>query len=398
MKKRTEVTLYAVLIVFAVLLVFIGNKWATSRAVMFQGMTGRFTDREIVRVDAVLDTSETDTVSDGIVIMTATEIKFSSTVILGENKGQTILATQTYDTMTTRIPTPVRKGDRIFVYLNADNSTDWYSGEFIRIDIIALVAAVFFIFLIVFARIKGLMTVIALGLSVLSIFLVFIPSILSGYNVYVSAAMICLYSIMITPFLIGGFNMKSVASIMGSTGGVILAGVLTHLLNVWMRITGIVDEDTMQVAFILDEPIDMRAISFAAILIGALGSCLDVSMSIATSMAEMSELSGVRAFRTLVSSGMKIGRDILGTQISTLIMAYIGSSVSVVLLLTAYQSSLIEMMNLEVVIIELLQMLIGAFTILFTIPATALFSAILFSDGSSPGKSSPTPGKVVFRA
>ncbi|MDO4566666.1 MAG: YibE/F family protein, partial [Oscillospiraceae bacterium] len=149
--------------------------------------------------------------------------------------------------------------------------------------------------------------------------------------------------------------------------------------NSLMRITGAVDEDAMYVVLILSEPIDLKAVTFAAILIGALGAALDVSMSIASAVSEISEGEAGASRGQLAQSGLKVGRDIIGTQISTLVLAYIGGSLSAVLLLIAYQSSVFELLNLELVIIELLQSLVGAFTILFTIPATALVSAALLS-------------------
>ncbi len=385
MKKKKDAILYVTLLILSVLFIIIGNRWAVKDAVMFQGLTGQYTDRHFVRVDAILSQDETDTVIDGKIFMTDTKIKFSSTIVWGDHKGETLIVTQTYDTLTSRLPTPVRVGDKLFAYLNANVSSDYFAGEFVRIDLLAVVACVFFLLLILFGRLKGLATIVALSLSVLSIFLVFIPSILSGHNVYLSAIIICLYSIVITPFLIGGFNLKSISAAFGSIGGVAVAGVITAFLNSALRITGVVDEETMQVAFILSEPIDLRAITFAAILIGALGACLDVSMSIASSICEMREASGRSDFKSLLNSGMNIGRDIMGTQTSTLVLAYIGGSMSIVLLLVAYQSSVLEMLNLEIVIIELLQALIGGFTILFTIPATAIVSALMFSQGNKEG-------------
>jgi hypothetical protein len=90
---------------------------------------------------------------------------------------------------------------------------------------------------------------------------------------------------------------------------------------------------------------------------------------------------------------MNIGRDIIGAQTSTLVLAYIGSSLTVTLLLVAYQNSVLEMMNLEMIIVEILQMLIGGCVILFTIPATDFFCGLLVSrrEGRTQRRRVPAP-------
>ncbi len=380
MKKKYSVLLYILLTVFSVVFIYFGNRVATKNAIMFTGQTGATKETYVAHVDLILETTETETPFSDSFSMVETRIKFTATVLFGERKGDTLAVWQSYDNLTNRIPTPVRAGDWVLVHLTPETSDTYYAGEFVRINVIIVAAALFFVLLIIFGRLKGVATVAALGLSVLSIFLVFIPSILSGYNVYASAVIICIYTIIITPFFIGGFNKKSVASAIGCIGGVSLAGLLAAFLNSYMRVTGAVDDETMAVAFILEEgSINLRAIVFAAVLIGALGACLDVSMSISSAIYEMKELSGEKSFGGLFKSGLNLGWDIMGTQISTLVLAYIGGSLSVVLLLVAYQNSVLEMLNLEIVIIELLQMLVGGFTILFTIPATAFVSAAMFS-------------------
>ena len=220
---------------------------------------------------------------------------------------------------------------------------------------------------------------------------------------YLWALLVCVFAILITPPFVGGFNKKSLASILGSTGGVFLAGVLTLVMNSVMKITGFASEEDMFVMAILSEPIDLRAVTFASIIIGALGSTLDVSMSIATSVWEMHDSTGNEDFKSLLNSGFNIGRDILGTQISTLILAYIGTSLCTVLLLVAYQASMIELLNLELVIINLEDMLIGAATIILTIPFTALISALMLSNRGSEkpefvidGGSTSTEEKHVY--
>ncbi|MCR5137966.1 MAG: YibE/F family protein [Oscillospiraceae bacterium] len=376
--KRPEMIKYVLLTVFAVAVVVVGCLYATKNAMLFTGQSGSNADMYLTKVDVILSHEEyEDEYTPGQSLM-QTAVRFTCHVIYGEKKGESMVATQYYDDLTGKSGIPVEPGDWIYVY-PMEGSGDMMAGFFFRIKYLAVLFVILFVILLIFARLKGIATMMSLGLTILSVFFVFIPAILSGYNVYFWTILVCLYSIIITPPFIGGFNKKSLASIVGSVTGVAVAGALTAVMNSMMKITGFADEDDVYVTMMLGEPIDMRAITFAAILIGALGSTLDVSMSIAASVWEMHESTGKSDFRSLLASGFNIGRDILGTQISTLVLAYIGSSLCTVLLYVGYTPSLMQMLNLEGVIIKIFDSLIGATTIILTIPFTAIVSAAMLA-------------------
>ncbi len=391
---------YALLILFSFLAVFIGNRIATKDATMFTGQVRQAGEVYLVKVDSILSVNTSTASYGGVNEVNQTEVKFSGTVMRGPKKGDSIVAIRTEDDLIYYNAAVLEEGDLIFVTVTDGEAR---AGNFFRIKSIVVLFIFLVIFLILFAKMKGVASVLSLGLTVVAVFFVFVPAILSGYNVYLWALLVCVFAILITPPFVGGFNKKSLASILGSTGGVFLAGVLTLVMNSVMKITGFASEEDMFVMAILSEPIDLRAVTFASIIIGALGSTLDVSMSIATSVWEMHDSTGNEDFKSLLNSGFNIGRDILGTQISTLILAYIGTSLCTVLLLVAYQASMIELLNLELVIINLEDMLIGAATIILTIPFTALISALMLSNRGSEkpdfvidGGSTSTEEKHVY--
>lgn len=367
---------YFLLALFSIAFIIIASSITMDGAVILSSQTASVQESVVVKVTNVLDTIE-DTVNlDETTTFTTTTITYEGVVITGESQGKTITATQSYDSMTTLTPTPARVGDLFFAYRYED-AEDYVTGAYIRLPIIAVALVLFIILFLLFARWRGLGSLFALLMSLLAVFIVFVPAILSGRNIYLWSLIVCAYTIAITPLFVGGFNRKSVAATLGCMGGVAIAAGLTLLLNSLARITGAADEDSMYVVLIREDPIDLRAVTFAAILIGALGAALDVSMSVASAVDELHRRNKDASSGALATSGMNVGRDIIGTQMSTLVLAYIGGSLLVVLLLIAYQSSVLEMLNLEMVVIEMLQSLVGSFTILFVIPATAVISAIL---------------------
>ena len=125
-------------------------------------------------------------------------------------------------------------------------------------------------------------------------------------------------------------------------------------------------------------PIDLRGVIFASIILGAVGAVMDVAMSIASSLNELVENMEKPSFSQVIKSGFEIGRDMMGTMSNTLILAYIGSSLSVLSLYCAYNSSFIYLINKEIIIVELLQALIGSIGILTVIPFATFISAKIY--------------------
>ena len=105
---------------------------------------------------------------------------------------------------------------------------------------------------------------------------------------------------------------------------------------------------------------------------------MDVSIDISSSLFEVADKMEKPDFKTIMKSGFNIGKDIMGTMTNTLILAYIGSSLSEVLLLTASNNSLSRVFNLEMIVVEVLQALVGSIGLLTTIPLTSLACAVLY--------------------
>jgi len=234
--------------------------------------------------------------------------------------------------------------------------------------------------LLAFGGKKGFNTLLTLGLTCGAVFAVFIPSILSGQNIYLWSILVCLYSILTTLLILNGYNKKSLSAILGCFGGVLIAGGITIFMDGALSLTGVINDEAVYLSYLPTEtPINLRAIIFAGIIIGAMGAIMDVAMSISSSLWEVKK--NVRNIRpkALFRSGINIGKDIMGTMSNTLILAYIGSSLSMVLLLTVYDSSLLYLLNREMIIVEVLQALVGSFGILFSIPLTSFFSSLIYT-------------------
>ena len=202
---------------------------------------------------------------------------------------------------------------------------------------------------------------------------------MAGYNAYLWASITCIFTIMMTLILINSISKKTWATIIGGVAGTIIAAAGTVIMTEVMQLTGFVDEHSYYLTLLDTEvPINLTAIVFAAIVIGAVGAIMDVAMDLSSSLYELSEHVPDITFGRLCKSGMAISRDIMGTMANTLVLAYIGSSLSCIMILLTYSTSAMDLMNREVIIVELLQAIIGSLAILLTAPCTVVTCGVLY--------------------
>lgn len=308
-------------------------------------------------------------------------ILFECLVLEGQNSGKTVTAAQTIDEIAGANIKMVEEGDIIYL---GDSSgyeigANWFLYEYERSGGMVWLGIAFGILLILFGRSKGFRTIISLTYTCLAIFFVFIPAIISGYNVYASAIITCLFITFMSLIIVQGPNAKSLAAGLGCIGGFLAVSIITVGMSEILKLSGLVDQDSYFLLYLnTAEPINLRAIVFASIMIGAAGAILDIAVDIASALSEVHRHASNLSLWQTVKSGITIGQDIVGSMANTLILAYIGSSLSLILLLLVHSGSAADLFNSELITIEILQALAGSIGILFAIPLTALSCGILY--------------------
>ncbi|MEG1994688.1 MAG: YibE/F family protein, partial [Oscillospiraceae bacterium] len=314
-------------------------------------------------------------------------IIFEAKVLQGENKGEVITSVQSWDPNSIVPLKEVSVGDKVLLVENVISSSSYkyVFADYIRFDTLILFIGGFLVMLVLFGQSKGIKTIISLVLTCISIFMVFIPSVLGGMNIYYWSVGVCVYIIIMTLVVAGGYNKKSLCSGIGCIGGVALCGVLIKLADRMLMLSGLGSDDAAFLAEIsIDKPIDLNGVIFAAIIIGAVGAIMDISMSISSSLFEIKEKSPYITKKELITSGLSIGKDIMGTMANTLILAYIGSSLAMTLLMVAYNESFLLLFNKEALIVEILQAVIGSIGILLTMPLTSFVCAAVYQNKKQP--------------
>jgi uncharacterized membrane protein len=334
---------------------------------------------EIISIN---DVSE-EIIDSGYETFSSKTISFTARITSGDQKGTITDARQYMDDMVAVDAKVVEQGDKILMsslIARDGDGKEWTFVEYDRSGVLLMLLISFFLLIILFGRKKGLNTIISLVLTCLSIFMVFVPSILKGNNIYLSSIIVSIFIIFMSLLIINGADKKTLCAIVGNLGGLMIAGLLAYLISNVLNLTGITDDDTMFLLMLeTEKPIDLIAVLWSSIVIGSLGAVMDVSMSIASALNELSENMVEKNFKTMLKSGLNIGQDAIGTMTNTLILAYIGSSLAVVLLLVANYNDTLLLFNLEMIVFEIIQAIIGSMGILFAIPITSVFAAYVYN-------------------
>ena len=377
-RKKQMITYVAVLLV-SILYIIVGHNLAIANYHAFSG-----DDQSIVIKAEVVELTDRYTVMYPLNEFEYAEdetIVFRAKVTSGDMKGQTIEAAQTLDYFTAVHLPVVEPGDRILLYSIPGGMAEheWLMSDYQRFDQILILGAVFVLLVLLIGRWQGVNTLISLALTCLAVFYVFIPAVLAGESIYLWSIATCIYVTFMTLFIVNGVNAKSIGAILGCLAGIVVAAVLTLFFEESMTLTGLLDENSVLLYGLNpDAPFNLKAIIFAAIIIGSMGAIMDVSISIAAALEELKEKLPQITFGELFQSGMNISRDIMGTMANTLILAYIGSALAGVLLMVAYNSAMIDLFNREMIVVECLQALAGSIGILMALPFTALICALLY--------------------
>lgn len=377
--RKKQMITYAAVLLVSILYIIVGHNLAIANYHAFSG-----DDQSIVIKAEVVALTDRYTVMYPLNEFEYAEdetIVFRAKVTSGDMKGQTIEAAQTLDYFTAVHLPVVELGDRILLYSIPGGMAEheWLMSDYQRFDQILILGAVFVLLVLLIGHWQGVNTLISLALTCLAVFYVFIPAVLAGESIYLWSIATCIYVTFMTLFIVNGVNAKSIGAILGCLAGIVVAAVLTLFFEESMTLTGLLDENSVLLYGLNpDAPFNLKAIIFAAIIIGSMGAIMDVSISIAAALEELKEKLPQITFGELFQSGMNISRDIMGTMANTLILAYIGSALAGVLLMVAYNSAMIDLFNREMIVVECLQALAGSIGILMALPFTALICALLY--------------------
>ncbi len=379
--KNKEILGRIAAVLVSALLIFAAYSYIVGGSTIFKGeMEGKTVRARVIRVTDV----KTQSVNGESEIVT---VYFKAQALNTDRRGKTLDVIQEIDKTYAFSPKQVEQNDKILVESYTEGGeTLFYFGDYVRITPLLWLLAIFCILVVVFSKMQGVKTVISLSFTCISVFCVLIPAILNGHNIYLWSIIVCIYITVMTLCIIGGFNMKALCAGIGCVSGVMCAGFVVLITDKFLNMTGLLEEESIYLYQLYpDDPINLKAVIFAMIIVGALGAVMDVSMSISSSLYELKLKSPDIKPAELMKSGFTIGRDMMGTMANTLVLAYIGSSLTSVLLLVSYNANLEQVINKEMIIAEILQALAGSMGMLLTLPLTSAVCAAIYYKNSTKG-------------
>ncbi len=271
-------------------------------------------------------------------------------------------------------------GSEVILYIEPDGDAieNAYIADYARDKKLLYLVMLFIMLLAVIGGLKGIKSIISLVITGVAIFLVLLPLIFKGYNPISTTVLVAAAVTTITIVIIGGISTKTFSAIIGTTGGVLVAGLLAFIAGTAAQLTGFSDEEMQMLLYIPQQiNFDYKGILFAGMIIGALGAVMDVGMSIASSIEEIKKANPLLRSGTLIRAGMNVGRDIMGTMANTLILAYTGSAIPLMLVFMSYDMPLIKILNLDLIATEVVRALAGSIGLILAVPITSITAGLL---------------------
>ena len=326
------------------------------------------------------DTYERENGSGGTETVQDVKVK----ILEGKNKDEKFSATYvlTYDLDNKIVGYKLREGNTVFVGVSEENGNVKVTiQDIVREKYLIGLVVFFFASIILIGRKKGLKSILGLVITILAIFFILVATIFKGYNAIIVSIGTCFLIIVLTFAIIGGWNKKTFSAALGTLGGVVLAGVIASITGYLAQLSGAGKEEAIMLSVASKDVVfNFRELLFAEIIVSALGACMDVGMSIASSLSELKLKNPSMTGKELFKSGMNIGGDMIGTMTNTLILSFIGSSLVLVLLYMSSSIKFIDVINIEAIATEAVCAIAGSIGIVYTVPITAIIYAFMNRD------------------
>jgi len=272
-------------------------------------------------------------------------------------------------------------GDRALVVL-------YYEGDLIhsvsmidhyRLDSELLLAAAFGLLLLLFAGRTGLRAVLSFLLTVLMIWKVLVPVSLKGCNPIFCGLAVTLALTLLIIALVYGFDRRTLAAVSGACAGVLVACVLGVLFTGLFRIHGAVMSNSTSLLYNGYQDLNLTQIFMASIFIGSSGAMMDLSVDITSAVHEVVCKKPDISRREAIRSGMNVGRAAMGTMTTTLLLAYSGGYMALLMVFMAQGTPVYNILNYKYVASEILHTIVGSFGLVSVAPLTAVASGLLLA-------------------
>lgn len=258
-----------------------------------------------------------------------------------------------------------------------DDRTYYEVIEWVRRPVLGWLLGLFVLVTLLVARLKGLRAILATALSLVTVILYIVPQILAGTSPMLVSLLGAGGMLLLAIYFVHGFNWSTSAALMGTLVTVILTLGLGLLFIQLSYLTGFGSQEALYFN-IAAEQINLRGLILAGLVIGSLGALTDTSVVQASLVRELSHVNPTLGTLELYQRGMAVGRDHIGSLVNTLVFAYTGAALPMLLMLLVNDFSLPHALNMELIATEIVHTLVGSIGLVWAVPLTTFIAASLF--------------------
>lgn len=306
-------------------------------------------------------------------------------ILSGDHKDEIMTVT---NYMSALFNVDVQQGDRIIVRIMTDENGSYYASVFNydRGIVLGGFLLIFFILLATLGGKKGLGALAGLLLTLGCIWFILIPCLLRGVPAIPVTIVVSAVSAAAGLIFLNGYSKKTFCAVCGCVGGVLVSGIAAAVVGSLSPMNGFnMQEAENLILYGADQGLKVSGLLVCGVLISALGAVMDVALGIASSVWEMKEQNPDASVGSLFRSGMQIGKDAMGTMANTLILAFAGSSLNMLILVQTYNIPFLQLINTDSIALEVVQSVAGSIGILLTVPLVAFISARLMAHRKKAG-------------
>jgi uncharacterized membrane protein len=282
----------------------------------------------------------------------------------------------------------LEQGDSILVTIGArpDGVLTVYFVDFVRATPLLWLAAIFALAILLISRWKGFRSLLSMAFSLTVIIGYIIPRILSGEDPLRVSIVGSIILLGVTLYLTYGWNLKTHAAVASMVLVLLITGTLAAIFVTFTRLTGSGDENALFLLQMLNTQINLRGLLLGGMIIGALGVLDDLVTTQASAVFELHHANPSLGFAALFRSAMRIGQDHVAATVNTLVLAYAGASLPMLLMFTLGQGELGYLVNFEFVAEEIVRTLVGSLGLVSAVPLSTAIASLFALRADSLGR------------
>ncbi len=272
-------------------------------------------------------------------------------------------------------------GDRALITISYDGDEikSVVMSDHYRLDKEIILFVVFALLLVVVAGKNGFLAIFSFSITILTIWKILVPAYLKGYPPVWIGILITIFITAVIIFFVYGFDRRTVSASMGSLLGIFTTCILGMLFTDLFKINGAVMPDSESLLYSGFQDLDLTSIFMSSIFIGASGAMIDLSVDITSAINEVVEKKPDISWLEAAKSGMNVGRAAMGTMTTTLLLAYSGGYITLLMVFMAQGTPIDHILNYKYVAAEILDTVVGSFGLVTVAPFTALTAGIMLT-------------------